>query len=362
MTSSALQQPQPRVIAFPTGRAPAANPAGVYLARLAPSSRRTMRWALGVIAELLAGRPADPMRVEWAEVGYAEVVAIRAHLAERYAPATANRMLAALKGTLRESWRLGQMPAEAYYRAVDVPAIRGQAAPRGRALAEAEIAALLAACGRDASPAGARDAAIVAVLLASGLRRAELAALELADWEPASGALVVREGKGRKGRRAYAAAAAGRLSAWLEVRGDRPGPLVVPIGRWGELKWRHLSGSGIWWILRRRAREAGVEPFGPHDLRRTWIGALLDAGADLATAQGLAGHANATTTARYDRRGERARRRASALLRLPTVGGNHADHDAGEDGCGRRGAGAGDEAGEGRSAARGEADAGDGDA
>lgn len=104
---------------------------------------------------------------------------------------------------------------------------------------------------------------------------------------------------------------------WVEHRGDEPGPLFIPIRQNGEIPLTRIRGEPISYILRRRQEEAGVDSFSPHDLRRSTVTHLLDAGVDVFTVQKLAGHADATTTARYDRRGEKAKRWAVQKLTVP---------------------------------------------
>lgn len=294
------------------------HPALVYLARLAEGSRRTMRGALDRIAGLLTGGVADHLSLPWHELRYQHTAAVRAQLAERYAPATANKMLAALRGTLQEAWRLGMMPAEAYHRAVDLPGIRGSSLPKGRALSAGELSALFEVCAEDDGPAGARDAALLAFLYGAGLRRAEASALELDGYDPETGAVTVHRGKGKKDRATYLSPG-GRaaVEAWLRIRGDVAGALLWPIRKGGELRPRRMSTQAIYYRMRRRARQAKIASFSPHDLRRTFISNLLDAGADISAVQQLAGHANVQTTARYDRRGEKAKKAAAGLLHVP---------------------------------------------
>ena len=305
---------------------PEQNPATIYLASLAEGSRRTMREALNTIATLLgvdesrnaAGQDVRCLTTPWGQLRYAHTVAIRSAFAEKYAPATANKLLAALRRVLKEAFRLGQLGAEEYQRAIHVPTVRGKREPKGRMITDSEIRALMLLCLADPTPMGARDAAIIAVLRGTGLRRSEVAALDVADYEPQTGAIVVRAGKGNKDRRVYApSGTTAALDAWLEVRGQGVGALFGRAVRGGRVSERRLADEGVAVILRDRASAAGIAPFTPHDMRRTYISELLDAGADLATVQKMVGHESVTTTASYDRRGDAAKRKAVDLVHVP---------------------------------------------
>ena len=152
---------------------------------------------------------------------------------------------------------------------------------------------------------------------APGLRRSEAVSLELTDFDRETGALTVC-GKGRKERTAYLDAGAREaIAVWLEYRGSERGPLLTPITRSGNVLIRPLTAQAVRKAMRRRSDAAGLREFTPHDLRRSFISHLLDRGADIATVQRMAGHAQVTTTARYDRRGEEAKQKASALLAVP---------------------------------------------
>ncbi len=155
------------------------NPAAVYLAHLTPGGQRTMGEALNRIAGMLTGGQANALTCQWAGLRFQHTAAVRAKLATKYKPSTANRMICALRGTMKMAWRLGQMSAEEYHRAADIPAIRGETVPAGRELRAGEIAALIASCQKDETPAGARDAAIVSLMYSIGLRREEVVALNL---------------------------------------------------------------------------------------------------------------------------------------------------------------------------------------
>jgi len=294
----------------------AQNAGAVYIASLpAKSGQRTQAQALRVIASMFN---ADLMTLNWNAIRYQHTATIRAELAKRYSPASANKMMSALRQALKQAWLLGGMSAEDYRRAIELKPITGETIPAGRELSQGEILALFDACKRDTTPAGTRDAAIIAVMYAAGLRRQEIVALSLGSFDRDSGQIVLT-GKRNKQRTAYLTN--GALDAvldWLQLRGDQNEALFVAINKGGRLDTSiQLSSQAIYNMLQKRATEAEVKAFSPHDLRRTFVSDLLDKGADITTVSKMAGHANVQTTARYDRRPEEAKKKAAGLLHVP---------------------------------------------
>lgn len=293
------------------------NPALVYLRAMAPKARRVQMDALNVIARLI--NPAlDIMSVKWQAIEYQHAQAIRADLIELYSPASVNRMLSALRGVAKQAWLMGLASADQYFRINEIGNVRGSTLPAGRALAGGEVNALMQACIIDPSPAGFRDAAIIAVMAAAAPRRNELVNLTLADYDPESGALKILKAKGNKQRKVYLEnGAAEALADWLTLRGPQPGALFVPITKAGKLTFTAMTDQAIYNMLIKRATQAGVSKFTPHDLRRTCITDLLDAGVDALIVAAIAGHASTDTTRSYDRRPEAAKQRAASMLHIP---------------------------------------------
>ncbi|TAM56796.1 MAG: hypothetical protein EPN53_01040 [Acidobacteria bacterium] len=292
------------------------NPATSYLARQAVSTRMTQRSALAKVAAILLDRLADPEVFEWHRLVYEDVVRLRGELVARFAPATTNRILAGVRGCLREAWASGLLEPDARDRLIyGLGNVRGGGLQAGRVLERREVDALLHACAADVTPAGVRDAAVVALLVGAGLRRAEVAGLDLADLDVA-GATVKVIGKGSRARLVpLAGPVMARIDAWVGERGHRQGALFPPV-RVGKVRKGRIGASAVWRVVARRAKAAGLAKTAPHDLRRTAATEMLGRGADLAVVQRILGHESVTTTTRYDRRGVAAARKAVELIEL----------------------------------------------
>lgn len=295
------------------------NAAAVYLAAQTPKARPGVHSSLKAAARLLTGGACDePLLLDWTQVAYPHLAALMAALAaEGRKPAGINHVRSSVLGVLKVTWRLDQIPDGQWLRAKSVPPARGSSLPTGREVAQGELDSLMRVCAADPSSAGRRDKALLAVLFGGGLRRDEVARLTLADYDGEKVRLKVR-GKGNKERWVpLAAGAAECLADWLDVRDDEPGALFVPINKKGVLDLRHLSSQAIYNACGKRAKQAGVAAFAPHDARRTLASNALDVNGDVVAVSGLLGHSSPAVTAKYDRRGERAKEKLAGRLHVP---------------------------------------------
>jgi len=124
-------------------RPPNRQPATVYIQSLGKGSQRTMRGALFSLVQLMLPDQVlteDAIQVfPWEQLRFEHTTVLRARLADRYPPSTANKHLAALRGVLKAAWQLELMSAEDYHKAASVKAVRGTSLPTGRSLKEGEL-------------------------------------------------------------------------------------------------------------------------------------------------------------------------------------------------------------------------------
>lgn len=307
---------------------PAVDPYEVYLASLdSPESKRTMRGVLDRIARMQTGDPdATGAWQPWWLLRYEHTTKIRESLVEYrdarnpsgYSPTHINKHLIALRRVLRVCWRMGLMSADEYQRAADIENTKGSRRLAGRDINREELAKMLRVCAETEGPAGIRDAAIMAVLFSTGLRRSEIAGALLDCYNPGERSLTVI-GKRNNERIVYITPSAlPSVDRWLNLLDVRRGPMFRPIHKTGAIGGDPMTPRAVGYIVDRTRRKAGLPPLSTHDFRRTYTGDLLDAGVDLSTAQKLLGHASPMTTARYDRRPDEALRDASDKLSLPS--------------------------------------------
>jgi site-specific recombinase XerD len=169
------------------------------------------------------------------------------------------------------------------------------------AVVAADAAPIAEEVDRVARLTALRDRAILRTLYATGLRRAELAALNRADVGDGHARQALVTGKGERERIVFFdEPSLAAIRAYLTARGDAYRPLFLrhddgrgQPGPRGE-RWR-LSPQSVWGIVRRAGAAAGVHA-APHGLRHLKARTLLNQGAQLAEVQDLLGHASPETT------------------------------------------------------------------
>lgn len=156
--------------------------------------------------------------------------------------------------------------------------------------------------GREHSPPGKRNVALVTLLYSTGLRAGEAAALNLEDLLWDEGVVLVREGKGRKERRVpLLPEAAEMLDTYLQTRSGPFSPSDPVFITWRH-RWREnrLTNNDVGRILKDQSEAFGVK-IRPHQLRHSCASHLLRAGGKIVSIQRWLGHERVTTTLDYAR-------------------------------------------------------------
>jgi len=213
--------------------------------------------------------------------------------ARGYRPATVARKVAALRSFLR--FRAREYEVEDPSRKLRLPR-PGERLPK--ALGQAEVRRLLAAPGE--TPLGLRDRAALELLYSCGLRASEATGLRLGDVDLEQGVLRAF-GKGEKHRLVpFGKVLEARLAEYLRegrpalVAGKAPVDRVLVTRRGAT--W---SRVGLWKMVKKHARAAGLAKVHPHTLRHSFATHLIEGGADVRVVQELLGHASPSTTEIY---------------------------------------------------------------
>jgi integrase/recombinase XerC len=233
-------------------------------------------------------------------------------IGRKLAPATVNNRLAALRSLSKLAAILGLVPWR-----LEVPSVRAEAYRDTAGPGPAAVRRMIDNLAADPSPKARRDAAIVRLLHDTALRRAEVAALDLADLDAEAGAVfVVRKGRRERTRINLPGPTLAAVRAWVEVRGGEAGPLFTNRDRASKGSGR-LTGTSLYRLVRGLGLAAGVKTR-PHGLRHAGITkaceAAAAAGIGLEEVLAYSGHANVRTLMIYRDKTRDLQGRLAALV------------------------------------------------
>ena len=149
---------------------------------------------------------------------------------------------------------------------------------------------------------GKRDRALLAVLLACGLRRHEAVSLDFADLQQREDHWAIVDLKGKAGHTRTGPMPGwvkATLDEWLQAAKLTAGRLFRRVNKSGKAWGDGLTEKTVWHVVREYARKASFERLAPHDLRRTCARLCHAAGGELEQIQFLLGHVSIQTTERY---------------------------------------------------------------
>lgn len=214
------------------------------------------------------------------------------HLGERRNPGGVHANCRSIRAFLRWSWEENEIDTSDPISRVKPPKVPQELL---EPVSLGNLGALLGTCDGQTFT-GCRDRALLLALLDTGCRASEFLSLNLADVNLADGRVMVRHGKGGKGRVTFLGVKSRRaLRSYLRYRSDRSGDEPL----WVTTQQARLTYIGLRSMVRRRARCAGVDPPSLHSFRRGFAITSLRNGVDVFSLQRLMGHSDLSMLRRY---------------------------------------------------------------
>ena len=149
---------------------------------------------------------------------------------------------------------------------------------------------------------GKRDRALLAVLLACGLRRHEAVELNFSHLQQREQHWAIVDLIGKAGHIRTVPMpdwVKQNLDVWLTGAGITSGRLFRRVNRAGRAWGESMTEKVVWHVVREFAKKAAIDKLAPHDLRRTCARLCHSAGGELEKIQFLLGHVSIQTTERY---------------------------------------------------------------
>jgi integrase len=217
------------------------------------------------------------------------------------APATVNLHLSAIRRLARECSESGLLNPQLATPIVNVKNVKWLGRRLGNWLTVSEAQHFVNAVG-DRTLLEKRDAAMLALLLGCGLRRGEVASLQLNRLQRRENRWVIVDLVGKGGRlRTVPMPEWGKrvVDCWLAAASVREGTVFRRMLKGGTRTEASITAQAVWKAVKRCAKQAGIENLAPHDLRRSCARLCHGSGGELEQIQFLLGHASVQTTERY---------------------------------------------------------------
>lgn len=245
------------------------------------------RYAAGLL-EVLTGLDGS---VQWSRLDASMVNAYVAERGRPYGVVARAHIVGSVRCLLRWALSTGHLDRD-LTAGILKPAGTRRSLPRG--VDTEQVAALLGVCDA-ATPLGARDRALVMILVRCGLRAGEAARLSLDDIDWATGYFMVT-GKGREHSLPIPVDVGQALEAWLRLR---PPALDRAVFVRLRAPRQMMTSGGVSGIIARLSDLAGIDRIYAHRLRHTAAMDVLAAGGTLTEAKELLGHVYTVTTMAY---------------------------------------------------------------